>query len=101
MELVTSAFRIALDEYYGELKINKEQIQKILDEFNKFNCKALPLIEIYEIFSTVLVEHWQEIGEKVVGRIFDLLFKEWDISSKIIAPMKIRTKYFYHPEEDF
>ena len=101
MELVTSAFKIVLDERYKEMKNKKAQIQDIINEFNSNASKALTLLESYNIFSRIIVKHMQDLGDEVAGRVFDLLFKEWDLTSKIAAPIKVRTDYYYSPEEDF
>lgn len=102
MELVTTAFKIVIDERRKEIKKDQAQIQAIIDQFRQSEVEApISLLEIYEKFSNIVVESWQDVGQEIVGRIFDLLFKEWDLSSKISAPIKLRTNYLYNPEEDF
>ncbi|NVM52403.1 MAG: hypothetical protein HWN66_01785 [Candidatus Helarchaeota archaeon] len=101
MELVTTAFKIAIDERYKEIKEKFAQIKDIIAEFKIAACEAMTLLETYNIFSGIIVKYWPDIGEEITGRVFDLLFKEWDLTSKIPAPIKVRTDYHYSPEEDF
>ncbi|NVM30532.1 MAG: hypothetical protein HWN65_16955 [Candidatus Helarchaeota archaeon] len=101
MELVTTAFKIAIDERYKELKSKLSQIEEIIEEFKINACKAMSLLETYNVFSGIIVKYWPSIGDELAGRVFDLLFKDRDLSSKISAPVKVRTDYFYSPEEDF
>lgn len=102
MELVTSAFKIAVDERYKEIDGRKRyQIQKIIDEFKASAYKTDSLLENYNIFSRIIVNYWQETGEDLAGRIFDLLFTEWDIIPRIVLPKRMKHDYFYNPEEDY
>lgn len=101
MELVTTAFKIAIDERYQEMKKKDTQIQEIIDEFKIKAHKALTLLENYNIFTGIIVKYWQDIGDEVAGRVFDLLFSEWDLASKISIPIKVKNDYFYNPQEDF
>ena len=102
-ELVTTAFKIALDERYKDLKTKKSQAQEIIDEFT-LSCKANNLLECYNVFSNIIVTSWLDVGEEIAGRIFDLLFREWDLTSKIIIPTQVKkakNDYYFSPEEDF
>jgi hypothetical protein len=103
MELVTTAFKIAVDERYKEIKKKENQIEKIIDEFKQKGCMATTLLECYNIFSTVIVKYWEDLGEELAGRVFDLLFREWDVFPKIVAyhtSKKSKNDYYYSLEED-
>jgi len=101
MELVTTAFKIALDERYKDLNKKNLNVQKIIDEFKIGAFTKTALLEIYDAFAKVLVNYWQTLGEEIAARVFDLLFKEWDVTPKIIAPLQMKNEYHYDPEEDF
>jgi hypothetical protein len=101
MELVTTAFKIALDERFKEIYKKHLQVEDIIDEFRWNANQKTSLLEIYNIFSKIIVQYWQEIGEEISTRIFDLLFKEWDLTPKIIACGRSKIDYLYNPEEDF
>jgi len=101
MELVTTAFKIAIDERSREIKEKNTQIQQIIDEFRIKGYKATTLLEYYHIFSQIIVEYWDTLGEEIAGRIFDLLFREWELMSRIVIPVNLKNDYYYCPEEDF
>jgi hypothetical protein len=61
----------------------------------------MPLLEIYNLFSGIVVKHLPNLAEEVTGRTFDLLFKDWDLGSRISAPIKLQLDYLYNPSEDF
>lgn len=65
---------------------------------------ATTLLECYNIFSTIIVKYWEEdLGEELAGRVFDLLFREWDLVPKIITYLKSKKSnddYYYSLEED-
>jgi len=101
MELITTAFKIALDEQYKDVHRKDLNVEEIIEEFRISALTTKTLLEIYNIFAIIIVEHWQKFGEEIAIRVFDLLFKEWDVSPKIVAPLKISNEYHYNPEEDF
>jgi hypothetical protein len=101
MELITSAFKIALDERYKDINRKDLKVEGIIEEFIISALTKKTLLEIYNIFAVIIVEHWQKFGEEIATRIFDLLFKEWDVTPKIVAPLKMSNEYHYNPEEDF
>jgi hypothetical protein len=101
MELVTTAFKIALDERYKDLDKKNLNVQKIIDEFKISAITKTALLEIYEVFAKIIADYWQTLGEEIAIRVFDLLFKEWDVTPKIIVPLKLQNEYQYDPEEDF
>ncbi|HUX99866.1 MAG TPA: hypothetical protein VMV49_09950 [Candidatus Deferrimicrobium sp.] len=101
MELVTTAFKIAMDERYKVMEKKNLQVQDIIDEFRWSAHQKTSLLEIYNIFSKIIVQYWQEAGEEIATRIFDLLFKDWDLTPKIIACNRSRIDYLYNPEEDY
>lgn len=101
MELVTTAFKIALDERNRDLTKKNLNVQEIIDEFKISALTKTALLEIYDIFAKIIVDYWQGLGEEIAARVFDLLFKEWDVTPKIIAPLVLRNDYHYDPEEDF
>ena len=106
MELVTTAFKIAVDERYKEIKKKNQylpQIKEIVAEYKVNACLSTTLLECYNIFSAILVNFWEDIGEEIAGRIFDLLFREWDLVPKIVArtkSKKSKNDYYYSLEED-
>jgi hypothetical protein len=106
MELVTTAFKIVVDERYKEIKekdVYLSRIKEIVAEFKVNACLSTTLLECYNIFSTILVKYWEELGEEIAGRIFDLLFREWDLVPKIVArtkSKKSKNDYYYSLEED-
>ncbi|MHA1131982.1 MAG: hypothetical protein ACTSQQ_14375 [Candidatus Helarchaeota archaeon] len=85
MELVSTAFKIAVEERYKEIKEKENQVGEIINEFKQNGCMATTLLECYKIFSTIIVKYWEELGEELAGRIFDLLFREWDLIPKILT----------------
>lgn len=106
MELVTTAFKIAVDERYKEIKeenLYLPQIEEIIAEFKVNACLSTTLLECYNTFSTIVVKYWEDLGEEIAGRIFDLLFREWDLVPKIVActkSKKSKNDYYYSLEED-
>jgi len=101
MELITTAFKIALDERYKDINRKILKVEDIIGEFRISAFTKRTLLEIYNIFAIIIVDHWQKFGEEIAIRVFDLLFKEWDVTPKIIAPLEISNEYHYNPEEDF
>ena len=101
MELVTTAFKIALDERYKDLNKKDLNMHKIIEEFRISALTKTALLEIYDVFAKIIVDYWQSLGEEIAARVFDLLFKEWDVTPKIIAPLILQNDYHYDPEEDF
>ena len=101
MELITTAFKIALDERYKDVNKKDLKVEDIIEEFRISALTKKTLLEIYNIFAVIIVEHWQKFGEEIAIRVFDLLFKEWDVTPKIVAPIKISNEYHYNLEEDF
>lgn len=102
-ELVTTAFKIAVDERLKEIQNIKSQTQEIVDEF-MISCNADTLLGCYNIFSNIIVNYWVDKGEEIARRMFDLLFREWDLTTKIVIPAKVKkvkNDYYYCPEEDF
>jgi len=101
MELITTAFKIALDERYKDIDKKNLKVERIIEELRISAFTKTTLLEIYNIFAVIIAEHWQKFGEEIAIRVFDLLFKEWDVTPKIVAPVKISNDYHYNPEEDF